>query len=614
MTKGVDLLRKDVDRIALSATETADLDEHLDRVRQLTEALLDSEGSASLDTSALRAAGADDAAIRKLLRSVEAECIETLRGKCTTQDSAGEILRMRSVIQRSVPRQKPTQWCARLGTALSDDSGASDAADQRAILTFFRGLAAAMRDMVYAHDINGNMFYINDAGLRILKHSREELFEGLSVYDFVVQEYVDLVEARLESPGAVLRAPFSIEIYAKDGERIPIEIDTKPLLNETGDVVGVVGIARDLRLERRLQDQIQRTHAHLQHILANAPLAIVTTDTKAVIRDANTLAASLCGVATPKELIGSSLYALCEQGEERAIREAVTEVLVRGKEVRDRISMHTRFGSVLNCDILLTPILLPSGQTSGLLVLMSDVTEQLALEQSLRNSERLSALGQLIAGVAHEFNNPLTGIFGYAQYLLTSIEDPKARERLEKIMEEAQRCRRVVQSLLSFARRSNQPKAPQKINDLIREVLTLYEYQLRVDAIRVELDLAEELPPVSAVSQDLQRVFLNIISNAHTALCSVSARDHERVLTIRTFLQNQKVHIDFADNGPGISRAHLPRVFDPFFTTRKQGDGIGLGLSISYGIIQEHGGQIVVESTEEVGTTFTIILPIRHQP
>ncbi|MBN2307864.1 MAG: PAS domain-containing protein [Candidatus Hydrogenedentes bacterium] len=606
MRECLDVLGLQAAQIAADAAETADVDELEDILVDLVHALAEARPDGPpLDISALERAGIDSPRMARVLRAVEAECIENLRVVCERKTFPDTVLTLRDMIRRAIPRQPLMPWCAALAEMLSTEEAL--APEQSRILRFFDHVTSTTHDMVYAHDINGNMFFVNDAGLRLIKFSREDLFDGMSVYDFVVQEYVDLVEARLESPGALLRVPYSIEIYAKDGERVPIEIDTKPLQSETGEVVGVVGIARDLRLERRLQDEIQRSNAHLEHIVSHAPLGILTTDEDAVIRDANAAAASLCGVAEPNALIGLSLYSLGEH-EDDAIYSSVARALDEGQETRSRVTLKTRFGPVLNCDVVLAPLRGAPGAVTGLLVLLADVSEQLELQRNLAQAEKLSALGQIVAGVAHEFNNPLTGILGYTQYLLTAVEQPKARGRLEQIMEEAQRCRRLVQNLLSFADRGQSEKAPYNINELLREVLALYEYQLRVDRVETRLNLDPDLPNVSVAPQEVQRAFLNIISNAHLALNAASRP--EPILAIRTSHDHEFAYIEFTDNGTGMSPEVAQRVFDPFFTTRRQGEGMGLGLSVAYGIVREHGGRILARSEEGEGATFTVQLPL----
>ncbi|MCP4640860.1 MAG: PAS domain S-box protein [bacterium] len=607
MSELVQMLGAQRDRIVAAAYDACEDDVYEDAISGLFDGLLIALPSETpIDASPLGEAGANEAMTGRILRAIQSESIEVLRESCPSSTFGQAVLDLRAIIARALPVQPVVPWCAELAETLRSED--SSGPTSRNIVDFFRCVTSTIRDMVYAHDVNGNMFYINDSGLGMIGYSRDDLKVGMSVYDFVVPDHLDLVEARLESPGAVLRAPYSIEIYARDGERIPIEIDTRPLLGDDDEVVGVVGIARDLRLERRLQTQIQRTNAHLEHILAAAPMGILRTDQQGVIVDANAIATGLVGAPNTNALIGLHVAALGSEG--NPIETHANATLQGGREIGERVHFKTRYGSMLKCDMLLTPQHEDSGAVSGLLVLLIDVAEQIALQQSLAQHERLSALGQIIAGVAHEINNPLTGILGYAQYLLQTTESETTRERLQQIVEESQRCRRVVDNLLSFADAGQTEKRAADVNSLVREIVDLYEYQLRMDSIRMDLELGDDLPQVNLAAQEVQRVFLNLISNAHQALCTVDGR--ERALSIRSYVENGKVHVVVGDNGPGVSEGDQSRVFDPFFTTHKQGEGMGLGLSVSYGIVQDHGGQIVLESTPGEGASFIVTFPIHE--
>jgi two-component system NtrC family sensor kinase len=226
-------------------------------------------------------------------------------------------------------------------------------------------------------------------------------------------------------------------------------------------------------------------------------------------------------------------------------------------------------------------------------------------------AEKLSALGELISGIAHELNNPLTGVMGYSQLLLGSAAAPEAKKEIEKIHREAVRCQKIVQNLLTFARRRAPERKTIDLNALVDATLELRAYQLKVDGIEVVRELDENLPPTLGDFHQLQQVFLNIINNAHHALLEAGRPGR---LVIRTSRGEGVVRVAVADNGPGISEEHLKKIFDPFFTTKEIGKGTGLGLSLSYGIVKEHEGRIEVASRPGAGATFTVELPIREEP
>jgi two-component system NtrC family sensor kinase len=207
--------------------------------------------------------------------------------------------------------------------------------------------------------------------------------------------------------------------------------------------------------------------------------------------------------------------------------------------------------------------------------------------------------------VAHELNNPLTAILGYSQ-LLTSCGQvgPQGLEYCEKLYKQTQRTHRIVQNLLSFSRQHKPERAMVRLNQIVEDTLALRDYDLRMSNIRLHLDLAEDLPLVSADPHQLQQVFLNLVNNALDAILENSA---DGDLWVRTAKEGDKFVVQFTDSGPGVKDSS--KVFDPFYTTKPVGKGTGLGLSICYGIITEHGGRILVRNVPPRGACFSIELP-----
>jgi two-component system NtrC family sensor kinase len=254
-----------------------------------------------------------------------------------------------------------------------------------------------------------------------------------------------------------------------------------------------------------------------------------------------------------------------------------------------------------------SPIPDRNDQPEGIILLLADVTEQIAFREKLAQTEKLSALGEMISGVAHELNNPLAAVMGYAQLLESSPElPPPARRKVQSISQQAVRCQRIVRGLLSFARHHPSEKAPVDLNGVVREVLQLLEYPLRSDGVELDLALDPDIPAVLGDSHQLQQVVLNLLTNAQHAIQASPRRGR---LSARTHARDARVVLVVEDNGGGIAPEHLRRVFDPFFTTKTVGKGTGLGLSLAYGCITEHGGEIRVESAFGEWTRFTIELP-----
>jgi signal transduction histidine kinase/ActR/RegA family two-component response regulator len=235
-------------------------------------------------------------------------------------------------------------------------------------------------------------------------------------------------------------------------------------------------------------------------------------------------------------------------------------------------------------------------------------TEELEAAQSqLVEAEKMSAVGVLVSGVAHELNNPLTGVIGFAQLLMMSDMDEKVRRDLETIAREAERCKKIVRNLQTFAREHKPQKDYVGINGIIESTLELRSYQLRVESIRVVTDLDPHLPKTMVDFHQLQRVFLNILINAHQAMESQGGGGD---LIISSRCRDDRIIVEIEDTGPGIPPEHLGKLFDPFFTTKEVGHGTGLGLSICYGIVQEHHGKLSVRNSPRGGAVFTVELPV----
>jgi PAS domain S-box-containing protein len=232
-------------------------------------------------------------------------------------------------------------------------------------------------------------------------------------------------------------------------------------------------------------------------------------------------------------------------------------------------------------------------------------------QEQLLQSEKMSAIGQLIAGVAHELNNPLTAILGYAQLLETESLDARPMDYASKIFKQAQRTHRVVQNLLSFARQRKPEKQQFDVIKVLEEALLLRDYDMKVGTIKLERSIDPGIPAVSGDPHQLEQVFLNIINNAVDAMMEEEKSHRERRLKVWVSTTSQGVQIGFEDSGPGIKEPH--RIFEPFYTTKRVGKGTGLGLSICYGIIQEHGGEISARNAEGGGAVIEIRLPSAGQ-
>jgi two-component system NtrC family sensor kinase len=267
------------------------------------------------------------------------------------------------------------------------------------------------------------------------------------------------------------------------------------------------------------------------------------------------------------------------------------------------------------------PWFAPDGRRAGRLELYRDITAERNMQSKLGQTEKMAALGQLVSGITHELNNPLTSIMGYAQLLLAHSAAPGDRRAGEarQIFEEAQRASRIVRNLLLFAREGEAERAPVDLNEVAERTLALRSYDLRAKNIAVQADLGRSLPRVTGDLHELQQVMLNLLVNAEQAIEARRTakgrtyRAGERgAIGVRTRAAAGRVTLEVADDGAGIAPEILSRIFDPFFTTKPVGAGTGLGLPIGYGIVEKHGGEIRAESGPQCApwrTRFTVELP-----
>uniref|UniRef100_A0A832A7V4 histidine kinase n=1 Tax=Desulfacinum infernum TaxID=35837 RepID=A0A832A7V4_9BACT len=292
-----------------------------------------------------------------------------------------------------------------------------------------------------------------------------------------------------------------------------------------------------------------------------------------------------------------------EQLKERLQREcsvADAEIDLVGRDGREISAL---LSAASQCDVL--------EKTEIFHLVVKDISQRKAMQQQLLQADKLASIGQLAAGVAHEINNPLGIILGYTQLLIR--EEPEGTERredLKTIEKHTRTCKTIVEDLLSFARRSHTKKEPASVRDIIDEVLSVVRHNLELRRIEVETHFDPQIPALVVDKDKLRQVFMNLIMNAQQAI----GKDGR--ISIRTVFgdDGKHVRVSVSDTGTGIEPKHLPRIFDPFFTTKSTGEGTGLGLSVSYGIVKDHGGEILVESEPGKGSVFTVLLPVTAEP
>jgi len=360
-----------------------------------------------------------------------------------------------------------------------------------------------------------------------------------------------------------------------------------------------------IRETKSLKRRAQVTEQKYTNLFDHASDAIIICDpTTMGVEDANRSAEKLTGY--PRwELQKLNLVSLCPwlRGKEKEM----VQDLAKFQSLLDTIGnlpIERKDGGIVFAEGAAT--LVRNNGSSTVEIFLREVTEMRTLEQKLQQAEKLSALGQLISGVAHELNNPLSVIVGYSQLIAQRPHvDEKTRSDLIKVQHESERAARIVRNFLTFARRHPAEKKPLNIHDVIKTCLDLREYELKVSGITVQKEFAHHISGCYADAIQLEQVFLNLINNSAHAMEKIQKKS----LRIRTEEGDGVIRIQIIDNGRGIPKELIGRIFDPFFTTKVEGEGTGLGLSISYSIIKNHLGHLYVESSPDGGSVFTVELP-----
>lgn len=324
----------------------------------------------------------------------------------------------------------------------------------------------------------------------------------------------------------------------------------------------------------------------------------------------------ICGYSR-SELIGKDLHDLSDiyplDATTQEINKRLSGAIKKQGRFCDVGKLKRKDGTIADVEYTVSQI--PGRDTVELVAVVRDITERKRaeaekqkMEQQLQLAGRLAAVGELAAGVAHELNNPLAAVQGFAQFLFAREDlDETIRTDVETIYTEALRASKITSNLLSFARKHNPEKRLISINDALAQSLELNAYRMRVNNIEVIVDFDPDLPKIMADFHQMQQVFVNVITNSEQAMTETHGRGK---LWVKTQKVGKKIQVSFTDDGPGISEENLGKVFDPFFTTKDVGKGTGLGLSICYGLVKEHGGEISAKSTLGEGTTFIVELPV----
>ncbi len=446
--------------------------------------------------------------------------------------------------------------------------------------------------------------FVSDEWPRITGYFRKELL-GMSFYDLLHPRYSEasLKRHKKKISGEIMPGLFEMSIVRKDGTEVPIEL-TSAYTTYKGERANVAFI-RDITERKRAEEEVE-AKAQLLDIATDS---ILLHDIGGKITYVNATACRNYGYSKD-EFLEMNIRDIRVSQDAIPLEWRINEVMRKGETIFE--SAHLRKNkSVIPIEVHSRVI--ESGDTKHVLSVIRDISErkqaeerEKELQQELNLSSRLASVGELAAGVAHEINNPLTGIMGFSERLLRKSIDEEVRRDLERIHSEAERAAKIVESLRTFARRREPKKEYLDINEILARTLELRAYELRTGNIELAVELAPDIPETIGDFGQIQQVFLNIILNAEQAITEANGGGK---LTIKTQEVYGCIRVSFTDNGPGIPAEHLDKLFDPFFTTRGEKGGTGLGLSACHGIVTEHGGRIYAKSKPGKGATFSVELP-----
>jgi PAS domain S-box-containing protein len=479
-----------------------------------------------------------------------------------------------------------------------------DISDRLEVEQRYRELFDNIQEGLFFSTPDGRFIEVNDALVRMLGYgSREELLQvdvRTQVY-FSDEGHQDLAR-EMEEHGVVRNHEETLR--RRDGSAVYVLINAFAVRDTQGRVLQFRGLMLDISGLKTFQAELQRERDFSGKILNNTQSLILVADTAGLISYANRRWHDMG--YEQKQLLGRPLEDLVAPARRPILTEALSATLA-GRQVDNlELQILRGDGRIGHFSVNLSPMRDEQSHVISLVVVMTDVTDAASLQSKLMHAEKMAAVGQLVSGVAHEVNNPLTAILGFADLLMENPELPEsARKDMRVILQEAQRTKQIVQNLLSFARQMPPQRKALQLNPILRRTVQLRSYDFQSHGVEVIEHLDQELPSVIGDSHQLQQVFLNILNNAYDA---VGDTGRPARIEITTTHKGNSVEILFRDNGPGIS--HPDRIFDPFFTTKEVGKGTGLGLSICYGIVHEHGGEILCQNnTGGPGATFVVRLP-----
>ena len=490
------------------------------------------------------------------------------------------------------------------GQATSISGWARDITLERESATRFATLFETLGDGVFFTSPEGKLLDANPALVRMLGFESKEELQSHNFREV----YADPTERErliheVTEKGAIYDR--EVVLRRKDGREIRCLDTCSVIRDDTGRVLRFQGAFVDVTERREMEKRLHLEQEFVRHLIASIPDVIAVLDLEGRFTFASPRTLEVLG-RPAEELIGNLLARQVHPDDAAAVKSMFEKVA--GGHTAEQFECRARHtdGSWRIIRANIAPLYDASGRTSGVVASARDVTESKKLEQQFVQKEKLAAMGEMMAGVAHELNNPLTAILGISDLLAERALDDTMHRQVETVLKQARRAAAIVQNLLVFSRPSALRQTKVRLDQIVKQALTPHRNSLQQKNITVDFREPREPAFVEGDAKLLVQVFSNLIANAEQAM--VGARDHG---TLRISIDSLpgKVSVAFEDDGGGIAPENMGRIFDPFFTTKRPGGGTGLGLTISLAIAKEHGGKIEVESIPGAGSTFRVTLP-----
>lgn len=440
---------------------------------------------------------------------------------------------------------------------------------------------------------------------KAMGYNRNDLL-GVEALSFVLSEDRYTVEQnRMKMLEGECSSPYEYRIVTKNGEvRWFLETVTSV---RYGGKRSILGNTIDITERKLAEATLRESEEKLRLIFESVPEGISICDLEGRILDINQGAIYMQGCNSKEELIGRNGIELIAKSDHVVTIKEISEMLEKGSSGITHCTSMRKDGSEYPAAWSAAVLRDYASQPIGFVVIAIDTTEQQKMQQQLMIADRLASMGQLVAGIAHEINNPLTGVVGFSELVLKNHLADDVREDLEIVNKEAKRAAGVIRELLTFVRNQKTDKVPEDISILVQEVLQLRSYHQSVNNIEVETQFMSDLPQVIVNAPQMKQVFMNLVINAEQAMIEANGRGKLKVATENS---GPMVRISFSDDGLGISDVNMKKLFSPFFTTKDVGQGTGLGLVVCQGIVTEHGGRIYARSKLGKGASFFVELPI----